>query len=232
MSLADVVVCDTNAHKKYFENKFNIPQRKLKVIPVGVNTEEFKPTLITPNTGKFIVGFYGSFIPLHGTKFIVEAAKILSGYQDIHFTLIGEGFEFKQTKTLALDTYGLTNISFPGWVDYASLNDHIASFDIALGIFGETLKTDLVIPNKIFHYAALQKAIITKVSPAIREIFEDGVNLILTDSNPEKIAESILELYTNCEQKNRIAVNGYDKVSKGYNHIETAKKLIQLACRL
>lgn len=230
MSMADLVVCDTYAHLKYFHETFNIPVHKLHVLPVGVNTDDFRP--VPPQEhNTFIAGFYGGFIPLQGARMIVEAARMLQSHTDIHFRLIGNGFEFKQVQQLAKE-YGLSNISFPGWVDYNKLADELHTFDICLGIFGETMKADVVIPNKIFHYAALQKAIITKKTPAISEIFEDGTDIILTENTATAIAEKILLLKTDPVLRANIAAKGYQKISTGYNHRIIGQTLFELAKRL
>jgi len=231
MSLADRVLCDTEAHKHYFQSVIGIPADKLKVLPVGVNTEAFHPGPATEPAakGKFIIGFYGSFIPLQGTGIIVETARLLQEYKDLHFQLIGDGFEFSKVKNRALNKYKLDNISFTGWADYHALSEKIRAFDIALGIFGETLKADLVIPNKIYHYASMQKAIVTKDTPAIREIFEDDVDILLSANDPGDIARKILLLKANPALRERIARNGYNKITKTYNHREIARRLISIA---
>lgn len=235
MSMADIVLCDTHAHKHYFQSVIGIPSQKLRVLPVGVNTDEFHPVASADSVQRednFTVGFYGSFVPLQGTKAIVETAKSLQEYTDIHFYLIGDGFEYNEVKKLALEEYKLNNISFPGWIDYAHLSEQIGTFDIALGIFGNTLKADLVIPNKIYHYASLQKAIVTKDSPAIREIFKDNTDILLCDIDPQAIAQKILLLKNDANLRKFIAQNCYEKISKSYNHKEIARQLIHIATEL
>lgn len=231
MSMADLVVCDTHAHLQYFHDTFNIPENKMHVLPVGVNTDDFKPAPVQHPQNTFIAGFYGGFIPLQGTRMIIEAAKVLQPHTDIQFRLIGDGFEFKKVQQLAKD-YGLDNVSFLGWVNYDKLAEEVNAFDICLGIFGETMKADAVIPNKIFHYAALQKAIITKNAPAIREIFEDGRDIILSENTATAIAEKILLLKNDPVLRAAVAEQGYRKIVTGYNHKVIGKSLYELAVRL
>jgi glycosyltransferase involved in cell wall biosynthesis len=225
MTLADVVVCDTAGHLAYYHETFGVPLKKLKVLPVGVNTDDFKPANFNKNTS-FTVGFYGGFIPLQGTKAIIATARLLKDDRDIQFRLIGNGFEFKAMQQAA---EGLTNIHFLGWVDYDKLAAEVNAFDICLGIFGETLKADLVIPNKIFHYAALRKAIITKDTPAIREVFNDGKDIVLCEAEASAIAAKILLLKEDATLRERIAQCGYEKITKEYNHIAIGKMLYEIA---
>lgn len=230
MNRADIVLCDTHAHKNYFHSTIGIRDSKLKILPVGVNTDECYP--LPPKENRvFTVGFYGSFIPLHGTSLIIEAARLLKD-RPVHFKMIGSGFEYEKIKALALNKYQLSNINFTGWVNYAELMSCINSFDIALGIFGDSQKADLVIPNKIFHYAALKKAIITKNTPAIREIFRDGQNILLSDNTPHKLAEKILYLLDHPSFRDSIAQAGHLLVSRNYNHKKTAARFLEIASGL
>ncbi len=230
MSQADIVVCDTKAHLHYFKSVIGIDEHKLRVLPVGVNTHAYHPVAVPREDAFFHVGFYGSFIPLQGCFQIVEAAKLLADDKTIRFHLIGDGFDFDKVKALALDQYKLTAIDFPGWVHYDQLNEAMNRFDCCLGIFGDTKKADLVIPNKVYHYAALQKAIITKDTPAIREIFTDKQDALLVAGTPASIAAAILQLKNDAIVRNRIATNGYQLITSRYNHKEIAGKLIAI-CR-
>lgn len=229
MQFADVVICDTIAHKNYYEKTFGIDPAKMKVIYVGVNTDDFLTLPQVQAKPFFNVGFYGSFIPLHGTKIIIEAAQQLASQTGIHFTMIGEGVEYENMKILALQQYKLSNISFTGWMKYDELTSSINAFDVALGIFGSSLKTDLVIPNKIFHYAAAGKAIITKQTPAIQELFTDEKNICLCTNTPEDLAASILKLKNNVVLKDAIAKNAQQLVTSNYNHINIANALLAIA---
>lgn len=231
MQMADLVICDTSCHRDYYHSTFNLPLHKLHVVPVGVNTDEFPPAPPLPPRTTFVAGFYGGFIPLQGTRMIVETARVLKDHTDIHFRLIGNGFEFNVIQQL-VKAYQLSNITLPGWIAYDQLAAEMNNFDICLGIFGETLKADLVIPNKIFHYAALEKAIITKASPAIREVFEDKKDILLSENTPEAIAEKILLLKNDVRYRQQLAQGGYETVRAKYNHIAIGKMVYDLAMQL
>lgn len=231
MSKADVVLCDTKAHKEYYEKKFSIPDKKLKVVEVGVNTDEFKK--IQRNSDyenkHFTVGFYGSFVPLQGVKKIINAASILKVEKNIQFKIIGTGFEYDSLYDYAAKELKLNNIEFLGWVKYENLHEEMKDFDVALGIFGDSLKADLVIPNKIFHYAAMGLPIITRKSEAISEIFSDGKNIALTENTAEAIAKTIIKLRNDSSYKESIADAGYKLISENYNHKAIGKKVYE-AC--
>ncbi|WP_295118999.1 glycosyltransferase [uncultured Chitinophaga sp.] len=232
MKMADLVVCDTNCHRQYFHDTFGIPLDKLKVLPVGVNTDSFYPMPVEDKpAGKFIVGFYGGFIPLQGVTQIVEAARVLKHHEEIEFRLIGSGFEFEKIKKLVAE-YGLSNVSLAGWVNYEDLSKEMNRFDVCLGIFGNTLKADLVIPNKIYHYASVKKAIISKDTPAIHEIFTDNKDILLTSIDASAMADAILKLKTDVALREQMAENGYKVITEKYNHRVLGQSLVDMATEL
>jgi len=222
----DLIIADTEAHKRYFSKTFKINPAKIKVLPIGADVNQFKP-VNRPTNSIFNVGFYGGFIPLQGTKHIIEAAQILQNETDIQFNLIGTGFEWEKMKQL-VKKLALTNVNFLGWVAYDELSDRINEFDICLGIFGDTPKADMVIPNKIFHYAALKKCIITKETPAIKELFTKQDNIVLTSNKPKAIAEQILTLKNNTNFTNKIATAGHQLITENYNEHKIATQFIDI----
>ncbi|MCO6499945.1 MAG: glycosyltransferase [Vicingus serpentipes] len=224
MQQCDLLIADTLEHKNYFSEKFKVNPNKIVVLPIGANTSDFIPST-KKETSIFKVGFYGGFIPLQGVSRIIEAAQILQNEKDIHFNLIGTGFELEKIKLL-VQKKKLNNINFLGWIEYNELPSKINEFDICLGIFGDTPKADMVIPNKIYHYAALQKCIITKETQAIKEVFTDKTDIILTSNKAKTIAENILFLKDNKSVTDKIARAAHTLIQKEYNENKIAERFI------
>ena len=238
MHAADIVLADTLAHKAYFHSTFNISLKKIKVLYIGVDTEIFFPIKNLSNSSNhsnlsnsynlFTVGFYGSFAPLQGIKKIVEAADILKNNKDIRFEIVGGGFVEKAIKSL-VKKLNISNITFTPTIPFDLLNEKINSWDICLGIFGDSLKSDIVIPNKIYHYAACRKPIITKESDAINEIFSPGVNIYCCKNNTESLVNSILHVAENKNKKRElIAQKGYELITKNYNHKRIGEHFLEI----
>ena len=225
----DILLADTLEHKKYYHKTFNIPLEKIDILPVGANTSLFKPTTNEINH-PLIVGFYGGFIPLQGVKFIIEAANLLKDNRSLIFNLIGSGYEYEKIQKL-VSGYDLKNIHFDGWVDYDNLPLKISKFDICLGIFGDTPKASLVIPNKIYHYAAMGKPIITMDSPAVREIFSPNKNIELVKNTGKAISEKILALINDPKKRKNLGINARNLAEKEFNQDIIAQKLIDIINR-
>lgn len=173
------VVMDTRAHADYLVRLYRITPDKTASVFVGVEPEAFPPSAAEPGDGdELTVLFYGQFIPLHGIETIVHAAQAAVA-EAIRWILIGKGQEQQRIRRLLAETPA--NVEWIDWVDYPKLRDHIARADICLGIFGDTGKAARVIPNKIFQILSAGAPLITRDSPAIRELLSPdmpGVYLV------------------------------------------------------
>ncbi len=224
---ADFVIFDTSAHREYFLKKYQIPKEKTGVVHIGANNNQFdpkkKPKL--SNNGNFRIGFVGHFIPLQGVLTILEAAKLKKDDPEIEFIFLGEGFEFKKALTFAKEN-DLNNVIFTGKVAYHELDAYLNSFQLSLGIFGDTLKSSVVIPNKIFNYASCALPILTMESKAIKEVFSHRENIYLCKPDAVSISEAISDLKNNANLRKNLGKNVFDLVSENYNEVETASSLI------
>jgi len=208
---ADLILSDTNGHIKYFHNEFGTSETKCRRIFVGSDDKIFFPRSIRRQDDNFVVMFWGTFIPLQGVEYIVQAAKLLEAQKDIRFEIIGSGRTFSFVKNLS-EQLRLKNVSFfTKWIPYSQLPNHIAKADMCLGIFGGTPKTNRVISNKVFEALAMEKPLITADTPAAKEALTNMKDCILCErANPKAIAESIMLLRDDEALRKKIAANGYN----------------------
>ncbi len=164
----DALVLDTRTHGNYIANKFTIDQKKIYTAFVGAEIERFPSCSLKKKNTPLQLLFYGQFIPLHGIDAIIDTAEQTSS-DKYHWTIIGKGQEAEKIRQL-LDKKKLKNVEWITWVRYEELINYISEADICLGIFGNTIKTQLVIPNKIFQVIAAGKPFITLDTPAMREL--------------------------------------------------------------
>ena len=148
----------------------------------------------TPDRTPITVLFYGQLIPLHGVRTILEAAASPGG-QAFRWVLIGSGQDEPLVRTF-LDANPLENLVWEKWTPYELLWEQIAAADICLGIFGESEKAASVVPNKVYQALSAGRAIITRDSPAMRELLPletQGVRLI-PPADPEALVDAITSL--------------------------------------
>jgi glycosyltransferase involved in cell wall biosynthesis len=190
---ADRVLMDTRAHARYVVDTFGVPPERVEAVWVGAETAVFPPAASKPKGQRetLEVLFYGQLIPLHGVETIIRAARLVR-LLPIRFVLIGSGQEEGLVRRL-LEEQPLGNLEWHPWVEYDRLIDAIDAADVCLGIFGRSEKAARVIPNKVFQIIATGRPLITRDSPAIREIVGDESPRVclVPPGDPEALAAAL-----------------------------------------
>lgn len=232
---ASLVILDTLAHADYFVSRFMIDDESTSSVLVGVEPEIFQKNLIhvrptSYSENSITLLFYGQFIPLHGIETIIEAAQKVEN-DLVRWVIIGKGQEGSRIREL-LSQHPVKNLSWIPWVPYGELADWISHADLCLGIFGDSDKAGRVIPNKIFQILAMGKPLITRDSPAIRELLTPdmpGVYLI-PPADSEALVKAIAKFESERESLKEIrlhnaVVNRIQPASIGRQLVKLAKEV-------
>ncbi len=215
----DLIIIDTYENKRYFIEKFNLDENKVKVVWVGADERFFykkEREDENKNKDKVKVLFFGKYIPLHGIENIIKTIELLEEKKEsFKFIFIGRGqlFEYfqKEFKKLKEKDFDLEIIE---WVDYEKLNNYINSSDIVLGIFGVTPKAKRVIPNKVFQAVAVGKVVFTAKTKAILEFFKEDEIVLIDEPFPENLKKHFLGYLENKDFYKKIGEKGYLKFKK------------------
>jgi glycosyltransferase involved in cell wall biosynthesis len=215
--LPDLLIIDTSAYAEWFHETHGIKLNRFKLIPTGADDRIFKQSTDGVHIEKlFIVLYYGTFIPNHGIPYIIKAAELLSGNNDILFILIGDGPDREEAFTYAQEK-GLLNIDFIGWLDKDDLIEYMLKASICLGAFGTTPQSLMTVQNKIYEAMALARPVVSGDSPSVRQVFKHGESIFLCDrSNPESLASAIIQLYSDQLLRDAIAKQGYQEFIANY----------------
>jgi glycosyltransferase involved in cell wall biosynthesis len=210
--LADYIICDTNAHVDYFCKQFSLDKSKFVSIFVGAEDDVFFPRKNKNGNGNgdFNVLYYGSYLPLHGTEYVIRAAKKLEAFKEIKFTIIGTGM-MKEAIREEAKRLRAGNITFVDWVPYDVLPEEIAKADLCLGgHFSNSEKARRVIAGKTFQMIAAGKPVIVGDNSANRELFTHRENAFFTSLADENaLADAIVELKDDDCLREEISKNAY-----------------------
>lgn len=213
-SIANKVLLDTYEHISYFVETFHLPRGKFIRVLVGADNDVFKHIENNNGDGTFVVHFHGTFIPLQGIQYIIDAANILRN-ENINFRIIGSGGElFKQIKD-KVSSLNLNNVTFVGRVPFDEMPSHISMGNVCLGIFGDTAKANRVIPNKAYECVAMGVPVINARTLGIKEVFTEGKDMLFCNiADGKDLAEKILLMKNNPEYAREIGENGYNTFTK------------------
>ncbi|MCB1877444.1 MAG: glycosyltransferase [Chromatiales bacterium] len=194
--MAKRVLVTTEQRRGDFVARYGLRAERVCVIPLGAEYAAFpeRPATDTETalSSPIELLFYGQFTPLHGVETLIRAAR-LAADRPYHWTIIGNGQTAEQVRAM-LDATPLPSLQWIDWVDYPQLAHWIHRADIGLGIFGTSAKSAETIPNKIYQILATGTPLITRDSPAIRELLPDGGApgvYLVPPADPEALLQAI-----------------------------------------
>ncbi len=221
----DLLILDTSEYVSWFEQTYKISPTRFRLVPTGADDRIYSPVKRNYNTdGKFTVLYAGTFIPNHGVRYIVEAAKLLADHPAIQFEFIGNGPELDYAKRFVTENQ-LINVNFTEWLEKDQLINRMSQADVCLGAFGTTPQSLMTVQNKIYESIALGKPLISGDSTAVRQIFTHGESIYLCErASGRALADAILTLSEDKRLRDKIAQNGYMLYKEKYDLQHNGKR--------
>ncbi len=196
LSQADRVFIDTPQQKAILDAQYGLDPGKVAVVPVGLLDRIWAPIESAPSGGPFRVIFWGTFIPLHGTTTLLQAARLLAeSAPGVEIEIIGDGQEASRfAEELERDDPG--NIRWRRTLlPTESLRQAIAQAHLVLGVFADSEKAASVVPYKVHQALACNRPVVTRSSPAMAELAAANNNIVLVPpENPRALADAIVQM--------------------------------------
>jgi glycosyltransferase involved in cell wall biosynthesis len=199
MRKASGLVVVSSALEAEYLTEYPFLKGKILITPNAVNPGDIRPTAEEITKAKrthnlpddaVIVGFVGSIFPYHGVD------KLLSGFEKLntavktHLLIVGGGMIIKDLKESF--AHLSDRVTFTGAVPYSEVYPLIANMDIC--VLPDS--RDYCSPIKIFEYGALNKAVISIGTTAVRDVMIDGETGLLI-SNEQELIEAMKRLAEN-----------------------------------
>lgn len=228
--------CNNKAKKittvtSYLMQIYDIPQKKLKIIPNGVDTTTFNnyPIIsdeLYDNDPVFILGFVGIFSEWVDLEFPFLALKnLIKNNYKIKMLVIGDGIKLQEFKDLA-SKYGISeNISFKGYIPATYLKNYISNMDVCLVSYKINQDCQNSFPLKLLEYMACGKPVI---SVRLNGVVEAVGERVLYANNSKELEQKIIELYNDPDKRERLGREGmkfvrenfsWDRISKDFENV-------------
>ncbi len=181
---ADVVACVSQDVAKKLRS-MGIPERKILVSPMAVDaslfgstaSEELKTSLAL--TGKFVIGWTGSFRSFHGLDLLVFAfAKVNALHPESVLLLVGDGAERIKTEALVQQLKLGDAVRFTGKVSFTQIPKYISMFDLAV-VSARSADDFHYSPLKLREYLAAGVPTIAPRAGDMATVFQDEKHLLL-----------------------------------------------------
>ncbi len=213
--LSDMIFFLTQAQLNHFQKRFNVKKRKCYSMYLGTNESIFYPRKKEKRFEyPIIVGYWGSYIPIHGVEYIVEAAKILKDDENIKFLMMGRGSKLDHI-IRQKEKYNLSNLNILGFLPFKEFMENMSKIDISLGIFGNSKKSNWCVTNKVYEALGMGLPVITRLSSANLELFGKEQNIYFCKpADPRSLSNAIHKLAYNRVIREEIGKNGYNTFIK------------------
>jgi glycosyltransferase involved in cell wall biosynthesis len=224
---ADYIIVDTNKLIETLCDMYQIDKKKFVRVPLTINEENVKKEEVARYKELFTVLYVGSYIPLHGTPIIIEAAKILQEKnEEIAILMIGQGPDHATCQAL-VKKYNLTNVEFKGFMSLEELNYYYNACDINLGLFNSGERANAVVLNKTNDSFRVGKPHLTLETDAMKEAFCNNEDIFyVKDIEPLTLAEKIIELKNNPKLVAKVGENALNAYTSKLSN-QCAKEILQ-----
>lgn len=197
--------------------KTGVNPAKIECHPLWIDTEVFRPipesvAEIRKEYGwdkKFVVLYGGNIGRAQGLEILIESARLLQEAPDIHFVLMGSGYEKENLEALVRQ-YNLTSVQF---ISHQP-KDKASAFFSAADVLFARLKADPsrvgTVPEKILAYMACGRPVLMAVQEgaAAELIREHQCGLTVPPNDHEALAQAILDLSRDRQPLDQWGENG------------------------
>ncbi len=178
---------------------------------------------------KFYVQYAGTMGYVFDYKIVLEVARLLKGYKDIEFQMIGMGSQ-KDAFVKAAAEQKLDNIYFLPLEPQDMVSDVYSACSICYiplkhGVIGNS------VPSKAGLLMECRKTIVMSADRGCKyseEINKYNIGIACADDDPQAIADAIIYLYKNPEECKEMGMRGYEYGHELYSRSYNMKKYFDI----
>ena len=228
-----IIITQTNT-LKFILKKFT--DKKIYVIPNGVDTKKFNPEIKSDvrkkyNIGEFpLITFVGAFMQWHGVDSII---KIAEDIPEAKFLLVGDGPLYQEIKER---TKNVRNIIIIGAVNNNNIPGFLACSDVLIAPFNTKRFNKLQdygfwwCPVKLFEYMASGRPIVSYDFSEVKNIVKDSAILAKQGSLNDFI--NCIKLLLADKNKRENLGRKARKISLGYTWDKRGEDIIKIIGKL
>ena len=231
--LCDVIVVDSEIVRSTGV-KFRIPEEKIRVIPMGIDTDRFSPrhrvelraatrSALNIPLDALVVGVAARFVPDKGLETFVDAARqIASRHTNVFFLMVGDG-PLRSALEERIREHGLSELfRFPGM--QAAMERYYAAMDVFMlptlregfGVaFCEALSMEIPV-------------VATRIAPLTDVVIDNVTGLLADAGDAAGFAIAAERLIESEELRTKLGTAGRQHVSQSFSMQKMVREHLSL----
>jgi glycosyltransferase involved in cell wall biosynthesis len=220
----DKIIAVDKITKKYYLNEYPWLKGKIHVIPIGIDTYQFRPRDISRIDEKYIntktnftISFVGRLEPEKNLKFLFNSFKIIqSKVEAVKLLIIGKGSCENELKDYATDN-SIRNIYFQGEIPNDIIPDLLSYSDVFVlcSLYEGS-------PTVIKEALACNTSVVSLDVGDVAEVISEIEGSFITKRNIQDFSDRIIEVLLRDEH-----FDSREKMLQ-FNHEEIGKKTVSL----
>jgi len=233
---SDHIVVVTPAFKEHIRGEWRIAEKRISVVPNGVETELFSPTRHHNSVrsdlgldGKFVVSYIGTLGMAHDLGTVLDAAATCrESMPEVEFLLVGEGAE-KERIAAEVRRRQLGNIHLVPQQERKSIPALVAASDVCLVTLKRSEVFKTVIPTKMLEFMACAKPIVLAVQGQASELLNAArAGICVPPQDPSSMAAAIRQLRDDRDLCRSLGQNGRSYIVENLSRRQTAEDYLGL----
>lgn len=212
--------------------KRGMSPRRVMLLTNGVDTGKFYPTPMAQAREalvwekRFTVLYAGTHGLAQGLKTVLDAARQLRAFQDIHFIFVGDGAEKASLQEKAQHE-NLTNVTFLDPQAHERMPLVLAGADVCLVPLRDIPLFRGALPSKMYEIMACARPIILAIDGEARQMLEQeaGAAVYVEPENAGALASAVLRLYEHPEVAEALGERGRTFVEAHFDREKLVEEL-------
>ncbi|HMM16035.1 MAG TPA: glycosyltransferase family 4 protein [Petrimonas sp.] len=222
--LAPRIVYLTAEYKQEIKEKFKffVSNKKINIIPNGINTEKFKPAKEKEKTDEVVFSMISRMTKLRDHRTLILAIKEIAKTTKCKLYIAGDGETFDEYNALVKELELENTVVFTGTLNEEELIKLLHKTDIYIhSSLAETQSTSLL------QVMACKVPIIATDIKGINNLLVDSEDALLFEAkNKIELISKIAELLRRKELQNKLTESAYFKLIETYDSSKLIKKYL------
>jgi colanic acid biosynthesis glycosyl transferase WcaI len=220
--VCDTITVTTDEIKKVIENTYHISADKIIILPNGVDTKLFKPSLVKKNC----IIYAGNIGHAQDLEKVILAVKKVNENFPLEFCLVGDGDITSDLIKLVKKEKLENTVNFTGPISRENIPKLIAESLLGIAPLKNLDSLKYAIPTKAYEYMACGIPFLGTGTGEIERLVKHSGCGLVAKNTVESIYEYLIQLLNNKELIKTMGNQGREFVEKYYDRRKIAEHLL------